>query len=353
MNLGLIARDDNSGLGMQTWEFFRHMPVDKTMVIEVGDSRGRSYPERYNHGEVMFVGGAPTFAEGKEFLKGLDIVFIAETPYSFQFLNLAHEMGVATIVQPNYELAPWVADHKLPRPDVFGAPTNWHFSDFPDPKILLPVPIATERFTFNESNSARRFLHVVGRPAANDRNGTRDLVNALEYITAQVTITIHSMQQPTGSDNYVESMLRGKRYGSNVRVVLERSTPDNYWETYPGHDVLVMPRRYGGLCLPVNEALGAGMPVIMPGISPNNMWLDRRWLTATELNFTFTPGRRGMPVEVYKTDPKVLAAKIDEFATDNKFYNNAAKEARALAAKYSWAELKGLYLSTFETIMKS
>lgn len=353
MRLGLIARDDNSGLGIQTWEFFRHMPVVKTMVVEISERRGKNYPERYDGGGVVFVGGAPTFEESKEFLKGLDVVFIAETPYSFQLLKIAHQMGVATIIQPNYEMVSWEDNSKLPRADVLGVPTPWHYEDFPDPKIILPVPIATDRFSFNGSNSARKFLHIVGKPAANDRNGTRDLVNALEFITSDVQITIHSMLQPTGADNYVEAMLRGKRYGRNVRVVLERATPDNYWETYTGHDVFIMPRRYGGLCLPINEALGAGMPVIMPNISPNSEWLDKRWLVEAEKNFVFTPGRRGGSIDVYKVDPQKLAAKIDEFATDNKLYERAAEEARTLAGKYSWAELKPLYLDTFDTMLKA
>lgn len=356
MKLGLIARADNSGIGTQTWEFFNHMPVDKVMIVEISNSRSRSYVERFvSDGplELEYVGGAPTFEESKRFLKGLDIVFMVETPYSFQFLNIAKKMGVATIVQPNYELAPWIIDKQIPRPDVFGVPTRWHFSAFPDPKIHLPVPIATERFSFNQSDSAKKFLHIVGTPAANDRNGTRDLINSLEFITAPVQITIHSMLQPTGADNYVAAMLQGKKYGQNVRVVLERSTKDNYWDNYPGHDVLIMPRRYGGLCLPVNEALGAGMPIIMPDISPNNTWLGKQWLTKAEHNFTFTPGRRGAPVEVYKTDPQVLAAKIDEFAFSPKLYEKAAAEARGLARKYSWTELKPLYLDTFDTMLKS
>ena len=103
----------------------------------------------------------------------------------------------------------------------------------------------------------------------------------------------------------------------------------------------------------MNEALGAGMPVIMPDISPNNQWLPKSWLTKAEHSFVFKPGRRGNPIDVHKTDPKVLAAKIDEFATDSGLYNSGAKEARALAYKYSWAELKKLYLATFDTMLKA
>ena len=31
----------------------------------------------------------------------------------------------------------------------------------------------------------------------------------------------------------------------------------NYWDAYDGYDALVLPRRYGGLCLPVQEGMAA------------------------------------------------------------------------------------------------
>jgi glycosyltransferase involved in cell wall biosynthesis len=116
---------------------------------------------------------------------------------------------------------------------------------------------------------------------------------------------------------------------------------------------MVMPRRYGGLCMPVNEALGAGMPVIMPYISPNNSWLSKEWLTPAELKLTTIFRRGNISINVYKTDPTILAKLIDKFATDPHFYQNQAREARALAKKFSWDELAPLYNGTFNNMLKS
>ena len=40
MKLGLIARADNTGLGMQTWEFYRAMKPEKTLVVDISAMNG-------------------------------------------------------------------------------------------------------------------------------------------------------------------------------------------------------------------------------------------------------------------------------------------------------------------------
>jgi glycosyltransferase involved in cell wall biosynthesis len=127
--------------------------------------------------------------------------------------------------------------------------------------------------------------------------------------------------------------------------------PENYWEMYDA-DVMVMPRRYGGLCMPVNEALGAGMPIIMPAISPNKDWLPKEWLTPAELKFTTIFKRGNLSIDVYLTEPMVLAKKIDQFANDPDFYQEQVQKARKLAKEYSWGTLKPLYSETFNNMLK-
>lgn len=38
---------------------------------------------------------------------------------------------------------------------------------------------------------------------------------------------------------------------------------------------MILPRKYAGLCLPMNEALMSGLPVIMTDIEPNNVILPK------------------------------------------------------------------------------
>ena len=83
-------------------------------------------------------------------------------------------------------------------------------------------------------------------------------------------------------------------------------------ELYSDFDVMIMPRRYGGLCLPMNEALCSGLPVIMTDISPNNRVLPKEWLVKSKVKMQFMT--RTM-IDCYMSDLKDLAERIDQFAT--------------------------------------
>ena len=56
---------------------------------------------------------------------------------------------------------------------------------------------------------------------------------------------------------------------------------------YSGFDAMVLPRRYAGLCLPMNEALMSALPVFMTNISPNNAILPPKWLAESKQIDTF------------------------------------------------------------------
>jgi glycosyltransferase involved in cell wall biosynthesis len=48
---------------------------------------------------------------------------------------------------------------------------------------------------------------------------------------------------------------------SRLKIVVGNS--ENRQDLYSGYDAMVLPRRYAGLCLPMNEALISGLPVFM------------------------------------------------------------------------------------------
>jgi glycosyltransferase involved in cell wall biosynthesis len=79
---------------------------------------------------------------------------------------------------------------------------------------------------------------------------------------------------------------------------------------YKGFDAMVLPRRYAGLCLPMNEALMSGIPVFMTDISPNNAILPSEWLAESTVIDRF---RTKSLVDVYDVNPKKLAKIIDDY----------------------------------------
>lgn len=339
IRVGLIARADNSGLGVQTWEFFRHVKPLRTLVIDVGDQANTTshcnkatYLDRYP-GATVFKGWRPDMLTLSKFLTGLDVVFTCETPYHPALFDMARELGVRTVLQPNVELLDNLSNPHAGRPDLFAAPSAWRYDELPDPKTRLPVPVALDRFTPRPplTDGARRhFVHIVGRPAVNDRNGTADLMRALRHVTADVAVTIRTQDW---------SMQLAELPRDNVEVKFVRGDVQNYWDNYTDGDVLLMPRRYGGLCLPAQEAVAAGMPVIMTDISPNNSWLPAEWLVPATHAGSF---RAKVDVDYFSADPHALAAKIDQF-TDPAFMAAQRIQAGHIANALSWDTLWPLY----------
>ena len=342
VRLGLIARADNSGLGVQCWEFARHMNPDRVLVIDVShlhdDSahcNKRTSLDRYP-GAMVHEGWTPPRQLLHQFCDGLDVIFTAETTYSTELVSIAHQHGAKVIVQYNYEFLA----HQLygyPHPDVFAAPSQWNWRTLEVPnRVELRVPIATDRFAPRESNrdGKRHFLHIVGRPATHDRNGTPDLLAALRYVTADIRLTL------TCQDVVYLAQLDHHDIPDNVELVVETGDVNNYWDLYRQGDVLVMPRRFGGLCLPAQEALGAGMPVVMPDIDPNNRWLPQEWLVRATRQAQFPSVT---PIDVYHSDPRALASIINRFATDLPFYDRARARAAQLRDQLSWDNLKSDY----------
>lgn len=343
MRLGLIAYQNNRGLGTQTWEYYNHLKPYRTMVIDNETSRGfEQYPERYPDAWKT-IGGLPSHEDCDQFVNELDVILMAENAPTYYLLDAARIRGVKTVTVPNFEFYGYIRNPSYPRPDLFMCPSMWHFDEVHDPKKFVPVPIVP-RLTVKPT-VAKSFLHIAGKRAAHDRNGTGDLFRAMKFIKSDIKITIKC--QHTG---FIEELMEQARITipANVEVVIDISDTRNYWDNYIGYDAMIMPRRYGGLCLPVNEALGAGMPVIMPDISPNNTWLPKEWLVSATKQQDFLAHNE---VEVFETHTGELARLIDRMATEPDFYERAIEEAAILATQNSWEKLLPTYIDTLQSVI--
>ena len=94
------------------------------------------------------------------------------------------------------------------------------------------------------------------------------------------------------------------------RLKIEVGNPDNREDMYDGFDAMVLPRRYAGLCLPMNEALLSALPVFMTDISPNNFILPAEWLVKSDSIGTI---RTKVRLELFEADPRALAKTIDVY----------------------------------------
>lgn len=271
MRIGLVARGENRGLGLQTWEAFRHLNPTATLLVDMGElARGfPSFPERFPGAtRVRFDGHRFSDTDlVRDWLTTVDVVYTAETAYQWAMCKWARQAGVATVVHTNPELHRTVEDRDGHEPSMWWNPTGWHMDLLTDagwtraPVVEVPMPVATERFRQREPADRVRFLHVLGHVASADRNGSSIVARALRRVRAGQTWT-------------VRAQLPGVfREPANVTADLTVAGPvDNYWDLYNDADVLVMPRRYGGLCLPVQEAMAAGLAVVMSDCAPNRRW---------------------------------------------------------------------------------
>lgn len=360
IRVGLVARADNTGLGNQTLEFYKHMKPSKTLVVDIGHLNGnKSYPERYPDATV--IRGFPDPYQIDEFLKDLDVVFVAESPYNYYLYESAREHGVKTAVQYNYEFFDYFVNPNYPKPDMLIAPSQWHYQDienfcvsFDMKHVYLHCPVNRELLKYRKIKRAKTFLHLAGKPAAHDRNGTFDVIEAAQHIRSDAQIVIHFQgeqglaHQATYTTQDYRDAIEQSPAKDRITMIVDEAA--NYADLYSMGDVLLLPRRYGGNCLPMNEALSCGMPVIMPDISPNNEFLPNNWLVEASFKEQFTPRT---VIDIFKCDPIKLAAKIDEFAFKNEsamWFDNL--EANTLAETIDWRTMVDDYTQALEELCR-
>ena len=313
MTLGIIARSDNTGLGNQTRELVKMLNPDKILLIDSQHfNNNEQHPEWYKDYNVTTTSsGFPTKQELIEFLRNIDVVLSCETFYRQDFLHYAKRRGIKTILQYNFEFLLNMSNPDAELPDVLLAPSLWNIEQIEKMVngrcrvIHLPPPTDSTLFENVRQNNMlknhNRLLHVGGKFAAKDRNGTQTVLEMLKYSKASYELVITTQKFP-------ELDLK------DSRVTVNNSNPENREELYNGFDAMLLPRRYAGLCLPMNEALISGLPVFMTDISPNNLILPKEWLIKSEHINSF---QAKSLVDVYDGNPEHLASIVDDYM-DNK-----------------------------------
>jgi hypothetical protein len=198
----------------------------------------------------------------------------------------------------------------------------------------MHLPPPTDHSLFNEareinlSKDHKRILHIAGKKAAKDRNGTESVLGMMKHSKEDYELVIKS-QTPL---NLI---------CKDSRVKIEIGDPDNRQDMYTGFDAMVLPRRYAGLCLPMNEALMSALPVFMTDVSPNNAVLPRKWLAESTKIDTF---RTKSMVNVYDAKPDKLAKIIDKYVGNHRKYSLKETAVKIGLDNFSVDSLKQKYL---------
>jgi hypothetical protein len=343
MKLGIIARSDNTGLGNQTKELVKMLNPDKVLLIDSSPFNGNTqHPEWYQGYNCSTTKrGMASKEEVYEFLDGLDVVLSCEIFYNQSFISIAKRRKVKTVLQYNYEFLDHLANPDLELPDVLIAPSLWNFEDvvnkFGDKTkvVYLPPPTDINLFSnvkeINKSRKHKRLLHIAGKAAVKDRNGTNTVIEMLNYSVGDYELVVKA-----------QSQLDIKCY--DPRLTIDNSSPDSHQSLYEGFDAMVLPRRYAGLCLPMNEALMSGLPVFMTDISPNNQILPKNWLITSQKISTLMTRTL---LDVYEADARDLAKMIDNYFNND----NTVEKEKALTIGFKNFDpsiLKSQYLQILE-----
>jgi glycosyltransferase involved in cell wall biosynthesis len=181
------------------------------------------------------------------------------------------------------------------------------------------------------SKNHNRLLHIGGKKAARDRNGTETVIEMLKYSKADYELVIKTQ---TPLDIKCD----------DPRLTIDTGNPENREEMYDGYDAMLLPRRYAGLCLPMNEALISGLPVFMTNLMPNSAILPPEWLIKAEKIDQF---RAKSMIDVHAGDPKQLAKIVDNYMNMRRRGDMKKKALNIGLENFSAEVLKPKYLEIF------
>lgn len=347
MRWGLIARPETArGLGVQTQDMAHWLKPDKVLTIWMPDSG--DYATTQIDGlnlfwDHKFLGNGLPLA--LEWAKDLDVVLSVETFYDVAFERMLREAGKKTVILGNPEFH---------RPDLFKPTEYWWPTEWLRNKItrgrLMPMPStapweAPLSVPFDGSIPLE-VLHVVGRPALGDRNGTQLLLEALQFIQGDVNVTITAL----GSSPVLDAAFDGRfNIPENVKLDVITEGTEDRWSLYEGKHLLVMPRRYAGLCLPVLEAMSCGLAVMMPECSPNSMW-PAKLLPATKT------GQVPMPVghvPIYSTSSAMIGRSLSGFMAKPDTLARLQERSLQWASVNTWDKRAADWLGALEEVAAS
>lgn len=321
MTLGVFgARADHRGLSSLTGIMCHHLQPDKVVVVDMGrHSPTAFHPDEYPDAEVVaydsLLAGDYDLAP---FLDGLDTVLTFEIPYDARLYDEAHKRGVKSVVLAMPELDPWARPSPLSRPDVIALPTPWLADRYPPDTPILPIPAEPWAATLG---------NLVVHPAAlamRDRNGTRTVLEA--SMRTRHPVVVRAQQTP-----------ESPHYRARVEVADLPTSADLYADAA----LVVLPRRYGGLSLTLQEAMSAGLPVIVSEADPYAAWLP------PEAAVSAVRGRdlraKGGSIPTWNCDPMDLAARIDAVMGDEGLWVKLAEASAVWAAANTWPNVRAAW----------
>lgn len=337
MKVGTLAYDTLQGLGVLARSFFDAGVVTDMFVVRHSSRRSEfDYP-----GAPVCNPRDPDFRKLiQEFCRSVDIMLFFETPFDWDLFDYCGKVGVKTAIMPMYECMPKDFPDRY-QPDLILNPSYLDQSYYPKGvRVVVPVTVP-----WKERTEARRFVHNAGHGGLLGRNGTRELLEAMRYVTSPIQLTVRFQSRPSWYDE-VYSQVRGD---SRVQFEFGDVPAD---KLYDG-DVFVFPEKFNGLSLPLQEALASGMVVCATDRIPNNIYLQQAPLIPVKTYRRNSVSGRCVEFQEAVIDPLDLARAIDAV------HNFAPWKVEMMSAygeewakENTWAVWKPIYTRELERLVR-
>ena len=302
--IGSIVYATEQGLGYLAKSFYDNGIIDLVSI--------QPHTDRTNHYEWY-----RDNVTQDTLLEKCDTLIFFETPFNWKIITQARERGIKTILIPMYECTRYPFPYE---PDEIWCPSLLDY-DFYEGKNRKLVSIPTE-VEWKLREKALVFVHNAGNGGLGGRNGTRELIDAMQYVKSPIKLIIRS-QIPL-------------KEVSDPRIEYRIGNFNDIWSE---GDVFIFPEKFNGLSLPIQEAFASGMLVMASDRYPNNKYLPTDCL---------------IPVQSYtkeKISTEFLSAVIspeDIANTIDSWYNKDITKYSLLGKEFnknnSWKTLKETYL---------
>ncbi len=302
---GAVIYAVESGLGRQAKQFYDHGIFDIALIQK--HSTYIEHHEWYSQIVVSF----------DELLEKCTEIWFFETPFSWAYVKRAKEKGIKTILVAMYECT----HSPLPvTPDVILGGSVLETEFFGAKHINVPVP---DEIKWKKRTTARVFVHNAGHGGLQGRNGTKELIEAMKHVQSPIKLLIRTQTDNVKCDD--------------PRVTIQVGDLP-YDELFSVGDVFIYPDKFGGSCLPLQEAFASGMLVMSSNRHPSNLWLPIE---------PMIPIQGYNKVRIYREFDSAIVDPIDIAKTIDDWYGKDIAKYSLMGKKWgvdnSWETLKKEY----------
>lgn len=280
----------DQGLGVLAKQMYDAGIVDLVYV--------HPHTSRENHYEWY-----PNRVSKEELLEKCHTLLFIEDPFDWKLIPKAREKGIKTVLIPMYECT----RNPLPYvPDEIWSPSKLDQQYYPDSKFAQ-IPI---KATWRLREKAQVFVHNAGNGGLGGRNGTKELIEAMQYVKSPIKLILRS-QIPIACDD------------PRVEVRVGTFPYETLWKQ---GDVFVFPEKFNGLSLPIQEAFASGLLVMAGARFPNTDYLPNGPLIPVS---GYHKEKIAVEFDCAEFSPEIIAATID------KWYNQDITTYSLLGKQYN------------------